>query len=154
MRFLKEFFAVTITGSLYHATMPAETRPPVVTKIARKGEGPIGLSLVNGDLVSVGKQLIMFIPEGCGSMSQVMRVERDIAKVSNCYLGGHTSDVVALFLEESDARACLEASNLVAADQRWLNSTSRVLDAIGSEHPRFVVATYPDLALLPKALAV
>ena len=59
-----------------------------------------------------------------------------------------TSGIVALFLDEAAATACLEAGNPQLCDARWLESTKAVLAAIGEKHPSFHISHDPDLDLM------
>jgi hypothetical protein len=148
---LRYFYAVTTT-SVYRAT--AKLGSPVrVEKIALNrgatSKAAVGTLLRGGDMLSVGKQLIAFIPEGGGILGPSVSVERDIARVNTHYWGGNTSSVVALFLEEKDALTCSESPDLVPCDPRWESQTVEVLRGIGSNHPVFSITNWPELRLLP-----
>lgn len=146
---LEEFFAVTQT-SVYHIKAKGDDGHPSVVKIALHGDStfPIGHKLRLTDMVSVGSQLIGYIPERHGWTSQLTGVERNISRVSTNYWGDQTSPVVALFEKEADAKECFNEPNLKPCDPRWIEQTRRILDVIGEEHPVFFVP-HDDLALLP-----
>lgn len=145
---IKKFFAVTHT-SVYHIKEKGDDGNPSVVKIALRGESPIpvGHKLKNTVMVSVGKNLIGYIPEKYGLMHQLAGFERDISKVNTVFWGGHTSFVVALFEKKADAMACLNEPNLRPADPRFIKSTRNILEKIGDEHPVFFVP-HDDLALI------
>lgn len=148
---LKEFFAVTQT-SVYHIKDDVDGRPEV-KKIAVSGESAIavGAVLKNGYMVSVGEQIIVFVPEGHSWMSAATSFVRDLGDVNTQWWGGGTSSVIALFLNESEAMQCHRSPNLQTCDPRWLERTKEVLRAIGKEHPVFSITKSPRLWLMDPA---
>ena len=145
---LKEFFAVTTT-SVYHIQDNVGGYPEV-KKIALKGESKIGLgaTLKHGTMVSVGEQIIVFIPEGHGWMSPMTSFETELGKVNTQWWGGGTSRVVALFLKKADAMQCHDSSNLQPRDPRWRENTLKTLRAIGKDNPHFAITRTPNLQLM------
>jgi hypothetical protein len=139
MNFLERFFAVTNT-SVYEVIC-VDNKAKVIKKMLR-GESsiPIGGELTGGPMVSVGKQLIMFTPEG--DKTQITDIKVDSR-------GGNTSLVVALFLKEKDAVDCFNAGDGVGCDKRWLNQTKGVLNLIANNHPAFSVSKSPSFSLVP-----
>lgn len=152
---LKKFFAVTFT-SLYEVDCEHESGAPLVVKLAlRPGSDSsivAGTSLKNGQMLSVGKQLRMFTPEGHGWFSPNTSWERDLTKVPTMWWGGQTSYVVALFLEKEDAEKCLAVCSEITCDPRWINQTKEVLQAIGDEHLKISMPNSPDLWLMSPTL--
>ncbi len=151
---LKEFFAVTMT-SIYHVKDDVDGAPEV-KKIALRGESirAVG-SIVSGPnggrgltMVSVGKHIVVFIPEGHSWLSARSTFVTQLENVNTMWWGGNTSEVVALFLKETDAMECFNASELKPRDARWQKNTLETLRAIGREHPRFSITTWHNLRLM------
>lgn len=137
------FFAVTNT-SVYKVIYDKDVSPyPIVEKIALKGKSvfPVGYKLQGGALLSIGRWLMMYVPEGGGMTS----FERKIELVNTRYWGNRTSLVVALFDSEVEAMGCFGCDNLEPADKRWIESSQLILESIGDDHPVFVVSYYYDL---------
>jgi len=156
--FIKEFFAVTVSGSLYRIESRKEPDgSPTVTKVALTGKSvvPVGRKLAGHGLLSVGKALVMYTPDAHGLWSPQTSFERDIAKVNTQWWHDNTSAVVALFLDGVAARLCLtEHDDHVPCDPRWLESTKIVLSAIGDNHPDFVITHSHGLALIESEVGV
>ena len=143
---LKKFYAVTAT-SVYRVEYDEKKVQAQATKIALNSESGIKLGKVlSGPMLAVAKWLQFYIPEGGGLTSY----ERKIEKVNTNYWFGKTSNIVALFFNEVEARDCLLIyDNLSPCDSRWLDSTKKVIEAIGHEHPVFEVCEFEDLKLMP-----
>jgi len=167
---ITEFYAVTIT-SLYHIVIcpekniirrgPVEDKetgeitfdyldPEVVVvmeKIATKSENSsiaVGKSL-SSKMLSIGQNLIPFIPKGGG----ISLFERRIENVDFNYWKGQTSPVVALFFEKYNAELCFNySSDLKPCDIRWIEATKNVLHEIGEDHPRFSICHHEEMALI------
>jgi hypothetical protein len=147
---LGKFYAVTMT-SVYKAVAVGEG-VPYLEKIARRDKASpfrVGARIENGTMISVGANLYMFVPEGCGPTSPNSTVEREIARVNTRYWGGHTARIVALFLKRKDALLCNRAENLVANDSRWREQTIEVLRAIKDDHMYFSITTWHEFELIP-----
>jgi hypothetical protein len=146
---LNRFFAVTTT-SLYEVT--SDNSGPTVTKIALRGRSDVGVgeTLKNGTRLAICRMLQMFVPEGSGPTSPLSTWEPRIENVNTRYWGGHTSQIIALFENESDARICFGQKNLVPCDVRWLSYTKRVLELVGEDHPYIQICHWGDLALIPE----
>ncbi len=148
---LERFFAVTTT-SIYEVNDGGGVRHlPVVKKIALRGRSDIivGGTLEAAGMVSVGSQIITFIPQAISSVTTGDPcVQRELGLVNPRYRGGNTSSVVALFLTEAEARSCLDQNSDVVCDPRWLKQTETVIAAIGDNHPKFSVSHTPELALI------
>lgn len=146
---IDEFFAVTET-SVYHVRTKGDDGEPCVVKIALRGNSsiPVGQRLSKTQMISIGKQIIGYIPEKYGSLHQLTGVERDISRVNTTFWGGNTSFVVALFENEADAMKCFDSSDLKPCDSRWIGQTKRVLELIGENHPVFFIP-HDDLTLIP-----
>src|SRR5271157_1675847 len=99
---LDQFFVVTMT-SLYRVFALRDEAEPQMEKVALREdeESRIGVGQkLSGPMLSVGKQLVAFIPEGGGITS----FERELGKVNTRYWLHNTSFVAALFLKEVDAQ--------------------------------------------------
>ncbi|MBI2676531.1 MAG: hypothetical protein HYX21_01055 [Candidatus Yanofskybacteria bacterium] len=144
MTALKEFYAVTAT-SVYHVEYDEKNIQARATKIALRGKSKIKLGKVlSGPMLAIAKWLQFYIPEGGGLTSYERKVER----VSTRYWLGNTSFVIALFFNEVEAKDCLLVyDNLLPCDPRWLDSTKKIIEAIGQEHPVFEVCEYEDMKL-------
>ncbi|HLP86687.1 MAG TPA: hypothetical protein VK153_02315 [Candidatus Paceibacterota bacterium] len=138
---LQNFYAVTQT-SIY--LVQVINGSPVLKKIALKGQSsfPVGKVLDDGTMLSIGKQLILFIPEGG---KKIRSFQKNIAMVDHCYWGSHTPPVKALFLKEKDAFNCFFCKS---KHKKWITKTKKVLKKIGSDHPQFTIATDPDFELV------
>jgi hypothetical protein len=138
---LKEFFAVTTT-SLYRVVAFGKDNYPYAEKLALHGNSKVLVgSILKGDpMLAVAKNLQFFYPH---------RNARDVAFVNNAYWGAGTSLIVALFLNEKEARDCFEGSNLLPCDERWIKQTKEVLEKIGDNHPNLSVCHWRDDSLMP-----
>lgn len=145
--FLKEFFAVTISGSLYRIIFSPEDERATVEKIAVKdgysGEVPVGTKLHIGSLDYAGAD--DFIGIASYGISLYYGYRRAGQKrppfpefVNTRLWGGKTSAVISLFLKEDDAKDCLNANDLQTLDLRWAIQTEEVYKAIGADHPKFI----------------
>jgi hypothetical protein len=150
---INEFFAVTMT-SLYHVTATSRDGSASAEKIAIKGESklPVGTRLEHGDgrLVAIRRGLLAFIPEGGGYTSY----QREPASVNTRWHEGQSSPIVALFTSKDEAAECLDNNNLEPADQRWIESTKKVLEEIGEKHPSFVISHWHGDCLLPNLINI
>jgi hypothetical protein len=146
---LAQFFAVTIT-SIYKVVAIDEHHQPYAEKIALRGKSsmPVGSKIDNGSMIAICHRLQIFIPEGHGLMSPLTSYERHIESVNTRYWGGGTTPIVALFLTEEEARQCFAEPNPEPCDKRWLDSTKKVLQMVGEDHPTITVCHYPDMALI------
>ena len=144
---LNRFYAVT-QSSIYEVKDSDEGLSPSIKKIVSKGESVIKvgerLSCCSAELVSIGKQIIAFIPEGGGYSSY----QRQIGLVNTRYWGAQTSAVVALFLTKKEAENCWKTDNLKTCDDRWIEQTKAILTGIGEDHPLFTISHTKGLALI------
>lgn len=143
---LRLFYAVTKTSVYSVSSEKAEDGiTPIVEKLAVSAYSPVGvgLRLMNGSHVAItGREGIMlYFPQGPGLR---VRLPED---TNTRYWGGHTSNVVALFLDKDAALACSKEKGLRTGDPRWWNSTQEVLDLIGDDHPTFIIAKFEGLRL-------
>ena len=136
---LRMFFAVTKT-SLYEVEVLAQIFP-TLKKIALRGRSsvPVGDIINNGSMLSIGKHLILYSPNSS---------ERRIEFINNYYWGGHTSSVVALFLDKEKALECFKSEYQDICDSHWLEETKEVLKAIGENHPAFEICHLPVMELV------
>lgn len=131
------FYAVTKSTSVYLARIGGTAEGaevPSFTKIAgpESKKIPVGTVIANGSMLAICKELRLFEPEGGDDI--VSKPEREIANVSLQYHRGHTSPIVALFIDKAEALACVKAPDLQLCDLRWKNSTVAVLKSIGRDH--------------------
>ncbi|RJQ29145.1 hypothetical protein C4565_02680 [Candidatus Parcubacteria bacterium] len=110
-----EFFAVTRT-SIYQFLYDEETKDATVEKIYVKTESPILAGL---------RMIPLWTPIAIG---------RNIF-----WDDWHTSPISALFASLEEAKQCIESENVVDMDPRWKESTEKILNEIGDNHPAFYV---------------
>lgn len=152
MTVLHKFFAVT-TRSLWLVTDELEsgTRFPIVEKIATSPEDsvdakPVGMRLKDGSKVGIcASQIMLYDPQWRERNGVIGPLPPE--DVNTFYWGGHTSPVVALFLEEEAARVCLAVSDRAKSDSRWQTETEAVLEAIGNAHPCFIISRFPGFGI-------
>jgi hypothetical protein len=149
---LKEFFAVT-RNSVYQAVVYGEENCPFIKKISVVG-GIIGLPVgkvlgADGTLLAVADNLQFYYPEGHSMLSPQTSEERRLERVNTMWWRAGTSLIVALFLDKDEASFCSEQPDLQPCDQRWIEKTKEVLEAIGEEHPNVTICHWRELALLP-----
>ncbi|MCL4403749.1 hypothetical protein M1432_00105 [Patescibacteria group bacterium] len=127
---IREFYAVTAT-SIYHAVSDDHGRA-IATKIAVKGHSriPVGNRLERGTMIAIRENLVAYDPGITG---------RPIELVNTKDWGGHSSAIVALFLEVRNAARCFQYPDPRPYDERWLEETKKVVAAIGENHPAFYV---------------
>ena len=152
MSHLKEFFAVTVSGSLWHAEIFNEAEPyPSLVKLAQakgsKASWGVGEKESSG-MLAICQHLLLFIPEKYGRAHPMTGYEREPTMVNTFYWGPCTSPIVGLFLSEADARECLASNNFEVCDPRWKQSTIEVLRAVGKEHPCCSISTASGFSLM------
>ena len=87
------------------------------------------------DYVGIGKMICLYYGPTKNGI-------RPVAELVNCnFWGGHTSLIVALFLNESEAKKCMTIKRLKLYDRRWKKQTEEVKKMIENNHPRFVLGT-------------
>jgi len=121
---IKEFYAVTDTGTVFHAeqTSPRDARAVQiaqrgdynVSKIALKGEGKLYIS----SYLSMGGPT-----------------------------DGQSPDIAALFVDREKAIACSKTNELYPCSRRWMQETLEVLSRIGPCHPVFAISQEPKKRL-------
>lgn len=130
---LKEFFAVTISGGLYHLYSKQGVYG-YAEKIGGKTTGiAAGEVLVRSNLIGI------YPPPDGAIVGFVDEVEWERVHLSR----PHTSSVVGLFLSKRSAKICMAASDQQPWDPRWKKQTDTVLKRIGNRHPAF--SLHPDL---------
>ena len=137
-----KFFAVTMTSVYLVSDDKDENNYPIVEKIALRGQSrvPVGERLKGGNLVGVTSEgIILYYEE---HPSHPGEPYQDPGEVNIRFWGGHTSPIIALFLDKDEAMSCFNENNLRAGDSRWRKQTQEVLDSIGKNHPIFVVSRY------------
>lgn len=137
------FFAVTTNGSLYCVSADG----PTVEKIAQREdvEAPtrsVGEKLANPRGETEGLPTLVGLTFQIGiclySPTGGRQAPDDIPEQ---LWGESTSRLVALFTEESVARECLRSSPRQAFDERWVDETRNVVEAIGFDHTVFLFAS-------------
>lgn len=114
MKPLNQFYAVTLT-SLYKVVAKDGSGRPFAEKLARRGESDL----------PVGKRLRSV---ACILISDHLALSE-----------GKTSDLVALFTNQKEARRCHREKRLKPFDRRWKKETQAVFNRIGDNHPSFAV---------------
>ena len=148
MKEVKEFFAITISGSLYRIWLD-EKGEPWVEKIGRRysceSEICTGEKLLKGHFVGITKiGIITYDPEGDHDG------RRRPEFINTRYWRSRTSGIAALFLDKSTAVcAFTENDNFELNDSRWRFETLKTIEVISGDHPRFVISIDPSLSLLP-----
>ena len=144
---IHEFFAVTKTSVYRVSDERGENNWPIVEKIALRGESKtsVGCRLRNGCLVGIMG----------GKLSGIYLYDQDHPRhgsvqppemVNNGFFGGRASHLVALFLEKEAAIKCSDSKDPQPLDPRWREQTNEVLNAIGNDHPVFIISRSTDFA--------
>ncbi|MCK5212140.1 hypothetical protein KAJ89_05550 [Candidatus Parcubacteria bacterium] len=137
-----EFFAVTTT-SLYRVSdeRDKESSFPIVEKIAikpgKKSGVSVGTRLKNGHLIGVTPKGIILYDEDHPRSGQRQKPEM----VNTAFWGGHTSPIVALFIDKNEAIACLNAKNTIDPSD-WVRKTDETLKAISNSNSIFVLSSF------------
>jgi hypothetical protein len=139
---IKEFFAVT-RGGVYHVQARKNRNGvPYVTKIQsyRKNKSiGIGGCLAGGSTVGIGTIGIQLYRQSKG---------RRMENTNTMNWGGGTSAIIGLFLDRKKAMSIKRRKKpLQNCDPRWKKDTLAVLQAIGDNHPVFVISTLPSLSI-------
>lgn len=125
---IHKFFAVTHSGSLYEVA--DENGQPVVKRIY--GGRSKDFRLRGGVFVGIGHLgLCLFSPTSHHT--------RAFESMNVASWGGCTSGIVALFLEQDAAERCMISRDRTSLSPAFLQETQATLEAIGSEHPVFVI---------------
>lgn len=155
--YLEEFFAVTITGSVYRVRAHDECGDPCAEKVAVTGDShlQIGTRIKRlGGLLAVEQHIRAFIPEGNPSRAGSSIHERRLERVPTEWWMGKTAKIVALFFSRRSAEKCAHAEGLQPADDRWIETTREVLDSIGNDHPTITICKHPQMVLLDRPTLV
>lgn len=133
---VKKFYAVTTTNrrhvSVYSVERQYGRSSPFVQKIGMRGRSaiPLGGLLPTGYFVGIRPSgLIIY---GTDNRAELENVDATIRTRS--------SPIVALFLNEETALKCMDSGELKFLDPRWRKQTEEVLQAIGPDHPMFVLS--------------
>ncbi len=146
---LREFFAVTAT-SVYRVNERRDANGcPLVEKIARRDGSsvPVGGRLKNGELVAVTRRGLIVYSDDLPKRGRDGNRPAKPEEVNTMFWGGHTSPLVALFLKEEDARKCLVWGSALEIDPLWWTFTRETLEAIGDDHPTFILSSHPSFAI-------
>ncbi|MFA5173097.1 MAG: hypothetical protein WC435_01685 [Candidatus Paceibacterota bacterium] len=145
---IQKFFAVTVVTSIFEVTALGPFRASCI-KHAQMEEGqiPLGTDLCRGGMIAICDCLLGYIPDAHGPISSSTSFERKIELVNTLWWKGNSSNIAALFTAEEEALACILYNDLQPCDPRFLESTKRVLDEIGDNHPSFYICHSPGLRL-------
>ncbi len=129
------FYAVTRSGSIYRISDEfwGPDNWPSVERIypaSLPSDKEVPFRLRDGHTVGITRK------RGVVLYDRGKLVEAEL--VNMFYWGGHTSPVVGLFLDQSEAEACRAAGSQQRWDERWRQQTLAVLDEIGPHHSVFV----------------
>lgn len=145
---LKEFYAVTATGIWRVSAERDEAGTPVVERIGKRQCDPphaIGQRLMPWLDVQLQPDEKLLVGVSTLGLYLYYHPERwPVEKVKGPLLGDHTLGLAALFLDRADAEFCLRCRGSFASehfDPRWARETKQVIEAIGKDHPTFVVST-------------
>lgn len=132
-----KFYAVTERGSLYLVSDKKENGIPLIQKIIPRKKGKWG----RGKRFSGGTHV------GIGTFGWVHLFNRRQGKSADCLntseFGGHTSQVVALFLTLGKAMKCWKCCQRKRPwDRKWMGSTRKTLRKIGSNHQVFILSKH------------
>lgn len=136
VKFLEVFYAVTFS-SVLKVVIFGEKSVPWMEKIAlrRENQFNIGHKICDGTMISISRELTMFLPVGRNHISLKPTVEREILYVSPAHWGAREEGIVALFLNKRAALKCFRYANSKPCDSNWRAETMEVLRAIGTKHP-------------------
>ncbi|MFC1598810.1 hypothetical protein ACFL2U_02270 [Patescibacteria group bacterium] len=139
---IKEFFAVTYGGVYHVQAKKCKDGIPIVSKIQSYRENKsIGLGdrLDGGSTVGIGTIGIQLYRQSKG---------RRMEDTNTMNWGGGTSKIIGLFLDRNKAMAIKRRKKpLKDCDPRWKKDTMAVLEAIGDNHPVFVISTLHELSI-------
>ena len=132
---LKQFFAVTISGSLYEISDEIrENGWPTIKKLL----GPASSSVKVGSCMNNGR-LVGISDLGICLFDPTPKVEREFEKLNISYWGGTTSSIVGLFLERASAETCLTFGDRIMFNDKYMDKTRATLQEIGNDHLLFVI---------------
>lgn len=139
---LDKFYAVSKTSTYRVTDKKDEHGWPIVEKIAIrtgvKSSVAVGERLENGSLVGITGDGMVLYNEQHPNPGKIQKPE----EVTNAFMGGRTSPIVALFLRQEEAIECMNSSGLEGCDPRWQNKTKEVVGAIGDNHPVFILSKW------------
>ena len=149
---LTEFYAVTL-HSIYHVQALRPLSCSAI-KIAGKKHSAlsIGNDLAKGHLIAIGTRLQGYSPERQGEGARMAR-DCPLENTNTKNYKDVSTPIVALFMDKQSAEACSKESDKEPCDPRWLESTKRVVNQIGDDHPSFYVSRDPHFALLKRNAA-
>jgi len=140
-----KFFTVTET-SVYSVSDERDKKGrPIVEKIALRGKSkiPVGGRLTGGKFVGIMQNLVLYNQDHSKS-GGIQRPD----EIDSSFEGGHTSYIIALFLNKDEAMACSGSENLKMFDPRWRKQTEEVLRVIGNKHhPVFILPRNKKLGI-------
>ena len=133
-----QFYAVTKSGSVYRINaVPEAGDLPEVRKIyIRTGQDS---KVASGEPLSDEPGNKFFITQGDGLLFAHISPNRPRELPNINYYRANSSPIVALFMTEGGATRCAESEDLEGWDERWADSSTAVLEAIGPEYPSIVL---------------
>ncbi len=145
MKEVTEFFAITISGSLYRIWLD-DINDIHVEKISLKNssrsEIETAMSLQKGQFLGITRiGLITYDSENeeCYAFPQFVSTKRWRSR---------TSAIAALFLDKEEAVEEFMRNNLFKMiDPRWQDATNKTLKAISHSHTSFIIPLEEELAL-------
>jgi len=145
---LHEFFVVTMTSVYRVSDIKDAKGVPTVEKIARRRPSAleVGSRLKNGSLIGVTRRGIFLYSDDLPYRGRPGGRPARPEEVPALFWGDHSSPVVGLFLNEADARGCLDWGPGTAFDPVWWSHTMAVVKAIGDDHPTFILSKDPRFA--------
>ncbi len=141
---LESFFAVT-QNSFYLAALDERGQPYLMKLLGRDQGDPQQGNRTNGELLAVSAIGAFFYHQDYSPYSAPRTRPQRPEEVNIGMWGGGTSGIVALFLDYGQALACFRTPDAGLLDARWRNQTQAVLQAIGPDHPRFILSDHGKL---------
>lgn len=135
-----EIFAVTKTSVYSVKDERDENGVPIVEKIAVRGRSrvAVGQRLRDGSYAGITPEGIILYEDD--HPRHLGRPHHRPEEVSTAFYGGHTSPIVALFLDKDRAMACFDSEGLMPSDPRWEAETKEALSSIGDNNPVLVIS--------------
>ena len=134
-----KFYAATVSGSVYEIeAQPEITLSPVtVRKVFMPDDTETKISV--GATLPDRSSDKFFITKGWGLQFAHISPQHPRSLPNTGYYGAGTNLVVALFTTEQAATYCAQSDDLEEWDERWQDSSEKILNDIGPEHPTVVL---------------
>ena len=135
-RGIHNFFAVTLSGSLYRISdRKNKDGYPIVRRIS----GPKNPNMLVGDCLKNG-QAVGISELGICLFRPHPRYGLHFDRMNSINWGGGTSGPVGLFLNRVSADKCISDGDFKALNKRYRAHTVAVLQKIGNNHPIFSIS--------------